>query len=116
MKPSSLKYYIGIGLIIIIDSLHNIYFYDDRKFDIYLFYDHSRFLDNILFDISNMFKFSILTYWLIKINRKVFKPLFYLSIGVWFMYFTFYNQKEGLMLIPIYILIAIFYNKHIFKI
>ena len=111
MKKSNLKYYIGIFFIIFIDSLHNIFFKNNDKFDIYLFYNHSRYLTNILYDISNLFKFSILTYWLININRRIFTPLFILSIGVWISYFTFYNQITSLLLIPLYIITVIYYNK-----
>ena len=115
MKKENLKYYIGIIAILLIDSFHTIYFYDSRKYDIYLFYNHSRFLDNILFDISNLFRFSILTYWLISLNRKIFRPLFLLSICAWFSYFTVYNQLASLLLIPLYIIFVFTHNKNIFK-
>jgi len=97
---------------IIVDSLHNIYFHDERKFDVYLFYEHARYLGNILFDISNLFKFSVLTFWLIKINRRIFTPLFYLSLLVWASYFLTYNQISSLFILPIYGIIVIHFNKN----
>lgn len=111
MKKSNLKYVKGIVLIIIIDALHNIFFKNNDKYDVYWFYNHKRFLTNILFDISNLFKFSILTYWLISINKRIFKPLFYLSLLVWVSYFLTYNQITSLLVLPIYFLIVIWFNK-----
>ena len=80
MKQSYLKYYIGIALMLLVDSLHNIFFENNDKYDVYLFYDHKRYLTNILYDISHLFKFSLLTYWLVSISEKVFMPLFILSL------------------------------------
>ena len=116
MNTSDLKYYIGISAIFLIDSLHVIFFENNDRIDVYLFYDHERYLTNILYDISNLFKFSILTYWLISLNRNIFKPLFILSVALWFSYFIFYNQITSLILIPIYIVsVFLIHNKNIFK-
>lgn len=111
MKRSNLKYYNGIIAIFVIDSLHSIFFENNDKYDVYLFYNHQRYLTNILYDISNLFKFSILTYWLIPINKRIFKPLFYLSLLIWGSYFLTYNQITSLLLLPIYFLIVIYFNK-----
>ncbi len=111
MKQSDLKYYIGIALMLLVDSLHNIFFENNDKYDVYLFYDHKRYFTNILYDISHLFKFSLLTYWLVSINEKVFMPLFILSLLIWVSYFTFYNQASSLILIPVYLLTAIYYYK-----
>lgn len=111
MKKQYLKYYIGIAVMLFVDSLHNILFENNDKYDVYLFYDHQRYLTNILYDISHLFKFSLLTYWLINISKSVFKPLFILSLLIWISYFTFYNQASSLILIPIYLLTAIYYYK-----
>lgn len=110
MKQSHLKYYVGIILIMLVDSLHNVYFEDNRSFDVYLFYDHERYLTNILFDISNLFKFSLLTLWMIKISRIVFIPLFCLSIMIWISYFVNYNQIGSLLIIPVYLLIVFLFK------
>ena len=110
MKSSNLKYYIGIIFIIILDSLHIILFNNNDKYDVYLFYNHERYLTNILYDISNLFKFSVLTYFLSHYNKIVFKPLFALSLIIWLSYFVYYNQIGSLLLIPIYILLIIFYR------
>ena len=115
MKKENLKYYVGIILILLIGSLHNIFFESDKKYDVYLFYNHSRYLTNILFDISNLFNFSILTYWLIPVNDKIFKPLFYMSICVWISYFITYNQITGLFITPLYLLFVLTHNKNILK-
>lgn len=111
MKKTDLKYYLGILIIFIIDSSPRFIFNNDDKYDIYLFYNHSRYLTNILFDISNLFKFSLLTYWLIGLKKHIFIPLFLLSIYVWLSYFIFYNQIGSIISIPLYILTIIIYNK-----
>ena len=115
MNKSNLKYYIGIVLIIFVDSLHRLFFDNDSEFDVYLCYNHKRYFTNILYDISNLFKFSILTFWLIRVNRKIFTPLFIASLATWVSYFTFYNQKSSLLIIPIYIACVILYNRNMFK-
>lgn len=111
MKKQHLKYYIGIAIMLLIDSLHNIFFENNDRYDVYLFYDHERYLTNILYDISHLFKFSLLTYWLMSVSRKIFTPLFILSLLIWVSYFTFYNQLSSLILIPLYLLTAIYYYK-----
>ena len=115
MKKSALKYYIGVALIFMVNSVHSIMFKNNDKYDVYLFYDHNRYLTNILYDISKLFSFTVLTYFLISLNRKVFKPLFIMSIVTWFSYFLFYNQQSSLILIPIYVILVLLYEKSIFK-
>lgn len=110
MLKSSLKYYIGIILIFIVDSLHTMFFENNDKYDVYLMYDHERYFTNILYDVSNLFTFTVLTYFLSLYNRKIFKPLFVLSLIAWFSYFIFYNQIGNLIMIPVYILMIIIYN------
>lgn len=111
MKKQHLKYYIGIAAMIFVDSLHNIFFKNNDKYDVYLFYEHPRYLTNILFDISKLFRFSLITFWLININRKIFIPLFVLSLLIWVSYFLTYNQITSLFVLPIYLVIAIYYIK-----
>lgn len=119
MNSTNKKYWIGIIAIILVDSLHNIYFNDDRQLDLFLFYDYpngeGRYIDNILYDVSNMFKFSVLTYFLININKRIFKPFFILSLGVWVSYFTFYNQISSLFLVPLYGVLVLLYNRKSLK-
>ena len=107
MTKEELKYYIGIGLIIIVGSLHVWFFENNDKYDVYLFYDKKRYLTNILYDISILFQASLLTYWLSKYKRKVFRPLYIVSLLSWVTYFTFYNQMASLILIPIYLWLVI---------
>tara|TARA_R110000851_G_scaffold66662_2_gene150601 strand:+ start:169 stop:519 length:351 start_codon:yes stop_codon:yes gene_type:complete len=115
MNSANLKYYVGIISILVLDSLHRWFFENNSKFDVYLFYNHERYFTNILYDISNLFKFSILTYWLIKVNTRVFTPLFITSLFIWVSYFAFYNQKSSILIIPIYVITTIIYNKKLFK-
>ncbi len=110
MKRSNLKYYLGIALIFLISSLHYIFFDNNDKCDVFLFFQHKRYLTNILFDISNLFNFSLLTYFLSRYNKTVFKPLFITSLFIWVSYFTFYNQASSLFIIPIYLLLILYYN------
>jgi hypothetical protein len=111
MKRTNLKYYIGIALVIVVGSLHLMFFENDSKLDVYLFYNHPRYLTNILYDISNLFNFSLLTYWLSRTNRRVFMPLFYLSLFAWVSYFMTYHQITSLLTIPLYGVIVYFHNK-----
>jgi len=111
MKHSDLKYYLGILLIFAIDMLHIIFYSNNERYDVYLFYDHTRYLTNILYDVSNLFRFSLLTFWLISIRKSVFIPLFVMSVAMWFTYFLFYNQMWSLILIPLYLLTVFIYNK-----
>jgi hypothetical protein len=111
MKKTNLKYYIGIIIIFTIDSLPRIIFENNDKYDIYLFYNHSRYLTNILFDISGLLKFSLLTFWLIRFKKHIFVPLFLLSIYIWLSYFIFYNQIGSIISIPLYVITIIIYNK-----
>lgn len=115
MKRSNIKYYVGIILLFAVDCLHNIFFQNNDKYDVYLFYDHQRYLTNILYDISHLFKFSVLTYFLINLNRRIFTPLFITSIFIWVSYFTFYNQKTSALIIPIYVALSILYNTKLIK-
>lgn len=113
MKPSNFKFYIGIICMFFIGSLHTLFFDYDYKYDIYLLYDHKRYLTNILYDISTLFDFTILTYFLSTYNKRVFKPLFILSILTWGSYFVFYNQIGSLILIPIYLILVVCYNRNL---
>lgn len=115
MSRIYLKYYIGIILMFLIDSLHIWFFENDDVYDIYIFYDYpegGRYLTNIFYDISNMFRFSLLTFWLIKLSKTVFTPLFILSIAWWISYFLTYNQDTSMGLIGVYILSVIYYNRN----
>ena len=110
MKASDLKYYIGIILIIIMDSLHTVFCDNNSMYDVYLCYNHKRYLTNILYDISNLFKFSVLTYFLSLYKRTIFKPLFILSLFIWVFYFINYNQVGNLLLVPIYLALTIYFR------
>lgn len=115
MNKGNLKYFIGIIIMLVIDSLHSFFFENNDKYDVYFLYNHKRYLTNILYDISNLFKLSILTYWLKGLNHKVFTPLFITSLFVWISYFVFYNQKSSLLIMPIYLILLFIYNKNMFK-
>ena len=100
---------------LVIGGLHIVFFDNNEKYDVYLYYNHKRYLTNILYDISVLFDFSLLTYWAIKLDRNVFEPLFIMSLLAWITYFLNYNQALSLFLIPIYIVLAILYYKKIIK-
>lgn len=95
-----------------VDALHIIFFNNNEKYDVYLFYEHQRYLTNILYDISNLVRFSLLTFWLISLRRKIFIPLFILSMLTWVSYFTYYNQMSSLFIIPLYLVVVVIYNKN----
>ena len=111
MNQTNLKYYLGIASMLLIGSLHVIFFKNEDKYNVYAFYDHKRYLTNILFDISCLFDFTLLTYWLSRIKRNIFKPLFIMSICSWICYFLFYRQGASLILIPLYLWLVVRYNK-----
>ena len=111
MKKSSVKYYLGIACIFFMNTLKNVFFSSDLKLDVYLFYNHARYVDNILYDLNNLFVFSLLTYWLIELNRKTFIPLFITSIVSWIFYFLFYCGMLNLLIIPLYVITTFIYNK-----
>lgn len=100
---------------IVIGGLHIAFFENNDKYDVYYYYDHERYLTNILYDISVLFDFSLLTYWAIKLDRVVFKPLFIISLLTWISYFVNYNQLGSLLLIPTYLVLARLYYKKIIK-
>lgn len=97
------------------EMLHNLFYDNNERYDVYLLYEHTRYLTNILYDIGNLFSYSILTYFLIRLNRKIFTPLFITSLFTWISYFTFYNQASSLLLIPIYLILVVYYNQNLFR-
>ena len=103
----SVKYYIGIASILLMNSLHIIFFQNDNMYDVYLFYSHERYLTNILYDTGNIYSANILFYFLTKYKRNIFLPIFYTSLAMWITYFVFYNQLASLILIPFYLCTAI---------
>ncbi len=115
MNSRNFKYYIGICALFFIDALHVVFFDNNDRYDVYLYYEHDRYLTNILYDISNLFKFSILTYWLSRLNKTVFMPLFITSMYIWLSYFLFYNQYSSFFIIPIYLVLVVLYNRLSFK-
>jgi len=106
MSRTRLKYYIGIIAVFVIGGLHVLFFDNNSKYDVYLLYNHKRYLTNILYDISVLFDFSVLTYFLIRLDKVVFKPLFIISLLTWISYFVNYNQLGSLLLIPAYLVLA----------
>lgn len=107
MKKSDYKYIYGIGLVLITGMMHVIYFDSDEKYDVYLYYNHKRYLTNILYDISVLTQFTVLSFFTIKINKKIFRPLFFFSLLQWISYFLVYRQSWTLIGLPI--LITLYY-------
>jgi hypothetical protein len=76
--------------------------------DIYPFYDHARYLENIAYDVSEIFSISILTYivWLL-IPYKAYKryAMCFLIISLLGIpaYFLFYSQYVSLIFVPLLI-------------
>lgn len=101
MKKSHFKYIIGIALILISGAMHIIFFDNDEKYDVYLYYDHERYLTNILYDVSVLTEFSVLTYFCIALSKRVWRPIFIFSIMQWFFYFAVYRQMWTLIGLPI---------------
>lgn len=103
MRKDNTQYHYGVNLMIVLHSLPIIFYWCDARFDVYMFYDHTRYLTNILSDIAYMADSVILTYWLSKFKRSIFRPLFIVSVASVILYFTFYKQMASLILIPLYV-------------
>lgn len=75
-----------------------------EKVDVYLFYDHERYIENIAYDLVAMCSIFILT---ATINMLLVKPYkAYSTIFVWtsvvniILYFLFYSQYTSIFLAP----------------
>ena len=101
------KYYAAIVSVLLVSSLHVIFFENNDKYDVYLFYNHERFLTNILYDIGNIYAANVFTYILTKYKKQIFTPIFYTTLAMWATYFLFYHQLASLILILFYLCIAI---------
>jgi len=86
------------------------FFYSDIKADVYLFYNHSRYLDNIFYDITNLLTSTILSFYASKWKKNIFAPFFYASLLQWVLYFTFYKQMSSLVVVPFLIFLILLYN------
>lgn len=82
----------------------DVFFNQDTKADVYLFYDHERFLDNIFYDISNLLYFVVSSYILSKYN-KLFQPFFIISLVNVALYFIVYKQNIALIEYPILLIL-----------
>jgi len=105
MKKSDYKYIYGIGCILITGMLHILFFNNNDKYDVYLFYNHKRYLTNILYDISILTEFTVLTGFAIKLNKAIWRPLFFFSLLQWISYFLVYRQSWTLLGLPILIML-----------
>lgn len=102
-----LKLYLSLCSVVLVNSLHILFFNNNDKYDIYLFYDHSRYLTNILVDVGNLYAAIIFSYHLSKYKRVVFLPVFYSCILSSVMYFVNYRQLASLIIIPFYLLCTV---------
>lgn len=82
------------------------FYYHEYKADIYIFYEHSRYLDNIFYDIHKLLVTSLMTFIISKM-QKVAMPFFLISILDWILYFLFYKQSASLIEIPILVILII---------
>lgn len=103
--------HILIALIPTIISLGVVVFFNsDAKADVYLFYNHARYIDNIFFDISNLMTFVIFSYWASRYDNRAFMPFFWLSLIELAGYFLFYKQFITLVSMPMLVILLIYYN------
>ena len=110
MNTKPINYYIGISILFLIGGLHS-YLYDNfDKYDVFLFFEYKRYLSTIVYDVYGMTVFSMFSFWLIKLNKAVFTPLFIISLITWVLYFLFFNQHSELIVTPVYIILLIYYN------
>ena len=111
MRIQDIKSIIICTIPIILSMFVTLFFYSDLKLDVYLFYDHARFVDNIFYDVSNLATASIFTWYASKWKRNIFMPFFIISLVEWVLYFTFYKQMASLMLLPLLVFLIILYNR-----
>ncbi len=111
MKVSDVKILLICSIPIILGMFITLTYYLDTKVDVYLFYDHARYLDNIIYDVTNLATASIFTWYASKWKRNVFTPFFLVSLLEWGLYFTFYKQWGSLITLPTLVVLLIFYNK-----
>ena len=110
MTQIRLKHII-IALIPTIISLGVVVFYhSDAKADMYLFYEHQRYIDNIFYDVSNLLTAVIFTYWASRYDKRAFMPFFWVSLFEVAGYFLFYKQFITLASMPILVILLIYYN------
>ena len=112
MRVRDVKILIVCLLPVLTGLFITLFFYSDAKADVYLFYDHARYLDNIFYDITNMLTVSIFTYYASKWKKNIFTPFFIVSLMDWLLYFTVYKQAVSLITIPILIGLLIVYNSN----
>lgn len=111
MKVGDLKILLTLMLPVLTGVFITYFFYKDIKADVYLFYDHARYLDNIFYDITNLLSVSILTWYGTRWKRNIFMPFFIISIYEWIMYFLVYKQWVVLTELPILIILILIYNR-----
>ena len=71
MKISDVRILIICLIPVLLGMFITLFFYSDAKADVYLFYDHKRFLDNIFYDITNLATASIFTWYASKWKRNL---------------------------------------------
>jgi hypothetical protein len=111
MKVQDVKIIITCLIPLILGIFITLFFYSDAKADVYLLYDHERFLDNIFYDVTNLATATIFTWYASKWKRNIFTPFFIVSLLQWVLYFTVYKQGASLISIPILVLLIYLYNR-----
>ena len=86
------------------------FFNSEAKADVYLFYNHARYIDNIFYDVSNLLTFVIFSYWASRYDKQAFMPFFWISLFEVSGYFLFYKQFITLASMPILVILLIYYN------
>lgn len=100
---SKLKKHFLVLSVVLVNSLHVIFFNNKEMYDVYLFYEHPRHLTNILLDIGCIYAANVFTYLLMQKERSMYLPVFYTTLLIWPFYFTVYRQGASLFLIPFYL-------------
>lgn len=103
--------YILLAMFIILDSFQIVFYESDLKVDIYLLKDHSRYLCNIMYDLSHFFGFAALFYILWREVSNLFLPFFIWWILNIIGYFLVYAQMINLVNIPILLILILWIEK-----
>ncbi len=111
MKVSNFKILLTCLIPVVLGVFVTMFFYSDTKADVYLFYDHSRYLDNIFNDVRNISISIIFSWYASRWKKNLFMPFFWFFLLELVLYFTVYKQGVSMVSLPFLTFLLILYNK-----
>jgi len=89
-----------------ISQLGRLWRHTDDKIDVFMFFDHERYIENIVNDFTGYITILILAVVLIRYNPKVFIPFAIYVVMTILSYYLFYAQYSTNWTIPVYLIFA----------